>query len=102
MEKLLMITFRQSLEHDFAQKLHELEMKTYTMISGVSGMGETGAAPSRFGWSGANSIIFLVLNEEQEKFVVEKLKAWHDQLAEHHPSLKVPMRIFVLPCSQIL
>ncbi len=104
-EKLLLITFRQSLEQELARILHEIGIKTYTMISGVSGMGETGAVPGPYdltGWIGANSIIILALNEEQEKLVVEKLKGWHDHLVKQQPSLKIPMRIFVLPCSQVL
>lgn len=102
MEKLLLITFRQSLEQDLADVLHKLEIKTYTIIPGVLGMGETGSVPSTFGWPGVNSILLLVLNEQQEKLVLEEFKAFRNRLAEKQSSSKIPLRIFVLPCDQVI
>jgi len=102
MEKLLLITFRQSLEEDLGHLLHKIGVTNYTLIPGVLGMGKTGKATSPFGWHGLNSMLLIVLDEEQAKPVLEKLKTFHNRLAEQEPSLKMPMRIFVLPCEQII
>jgi nitrogen regulatory protein PII len=101
MKKLLLITFRQSLEDDLGHLLHEIGVKNYTLIPGVLGMGKTGTATSAFGLHGLNSMLLIVLDEEQEKSVLEKLKAFHNRLATQQPS-KIPPRLFVLPCDQII
>lgn len=102
MEKLLLITFRQSLEEDLGHLLHKIGVTNYTLIPGVLGMGESGKVTSGYGWPGVNSMLLVVLDEEQAKPVLEKLKAFHDRLVEQQPSLKIPMRMFVLPCDQII
>ncbi|MEJ2231918.1 MAG: hypothetical protein P8X46_12145 [Nitrospirales bacterium] len=102
MKKLLIITFRQSLEEDLGQLLHEIGVTNYTLIPGVLGMGKTGKATSAFGWHGLNSMLLIVLDREQEMSVLEKLKAFHNRLAEQESSLKMPMRLFVIPCDQII
>ena len=102
MAKLLLITFRQSLEEDIGQLLHKIGVTNYTLIPGVLGMGTSGKVISGYGWPGVNSMLLVVLEEEQAKPVLEKLKAFHNRLVEQQPSLKIPMRLFVLPCDQII
>ena len=101
MKKLLLITFRQSLEEDLGHLLNELNVTNYTLITGVLGKGETGKVAGTFGWPGLNSVLFVVLDEEQVAPVVEKLKAFHNRLPTQQPS-SIPLRLFLLPCEQII
>ena len=103
MKKLLLITFRQSLEEDLKQLLHDIGVTNYTEITGVTGVGESGKATGAYGWGpGINSMLLVVLDEEQATPVLEKLKAFHQHLAQQQPSMKIPIRLFVLPCDQII
>ena len=101
MKKLLLLTFRQSLEHDLGNLLHELGVKNYTLISGIKGKGQTGTATGSFSSPGLNSMLLVVLEEEQTPPIFEKLKAFHNRLVTQQPS-KIPLRMFVLPCDQII
>ena len=102
MKKLLLITFRQSLEEALRHLLHEIGVKNYTLISGVLGEGITGKITGTFSGQGLNSVLLVVIDEEEEKPVLERLKAFHKSLATHEYFSKIPLRLFVLPCDQII
>jgi hypothetical protein len=47
-------------------------------------------------------MIFSALPDDQAERVVERLKAFHDRLSQGQHGAKVPMRVFLLPCDQVV
>ncbi|MDE3241361.1 MAG: hypothetical protein KGO52_01415 [Nitrospirota bacterium] len=109
--KMLLLIFRQPLEHDLLQLLEELDVKAFTEVPKVFGMGETGAAGQSFGWPGYNAMVLAAMGEEQAERVVQRLKKFHDHLAQqqHMSTLKpstqwgkVPIKLFAIPCELLI
>ncbi len=100
--KMVMIVFRETHTEQVLALLQEREIKAYTLFPEVSGVGSTGAATGAFTSLGLNSMVLVALPEEQADQVVGELKAFHDTLANEHPTGKVPVHVFVLPCTQVV
>ncbi len=100
--KMVMIVFRDALTEQVMAKLQTREVKAYTMFPEVSGVGSTGSATGSFSSAGSNSMVLVALPKEQADEVVDELKTFHDTLAHEHPSGKVPLHVFVLPCIQVV
>jgi hypothetical protein len=100
--KMLLIVFRDSLEDEILVLLKELDVKAFTELQKVGGIGETGAAFHSFASPGANSMILTALAEDQAERVVDGLKTFRDQLAQQQKGMKIPLRVFVLPCLQVV
>ena len=100
--KLLLIIFRDSIEEEIQGLLKELDVKAFTELRKVEGRGETGAALHSFTWPGANSMILAALEGDQAELVVGRLKAFRDQRLQQQHGVKIPMRVFVLPCEQVV
>ena len=47
-------------------------------------------------------MILTALAEDQAERVVEGLKSFRDQLAKQRKGMKIPLRVFVLPCLQVV
>jgi len=100
--KMLLLVYRQSLDHDLQKLLKDLDVKAFTEAPKVFGMGEAGTAFSSFDWPGFNSMILAAMEEKQADLVVARLKAFRDQLAQRQQGAKIPMRVFTLPCERVL
>jgi nitrogen regulatory protein PII len=100
--KMVMIVFRDALTEQVMALLQERAVKAYTLFPEVSGVGSTGAATGSFSSLGLNSMVLVALPEEQADQVVGQLKVFHDTLANEHPSGKVPVHVFTLPCTQVV
>lgn len=100
--KMLLLVFRDSLSQEIRQLLNDLDVKAFTEAPKVLGTGEAGAAFDSFDWPGTNSMILSAIEEHQEKRIVEGLKRFRDQLAEQQHGAKIPLRVFVLPCEQMV
>lgn len=100
--KMLIIVFRDSMNQEIRQLLKDLDIKAFTEAPKVLGTGEAGAAFDSFDWPGTNSMIFSAMEEDQEKRVVAGLKRFRDQLAKQQHGAKIPLRVFVLPCLQVV
>jgi hypothetical protein len=100
--KIVLIICRESLEEDILVLLNEHSVKGYTKIEGVSGSGETGIAGESFFSPGANTIILTALNDDHCRCVVTELKTFQSKLAEQQHGAKIPLRLFVLPCEQLI
>ena len=100
--KMLMVVFRDSLQDEVLMLLKDCDVKAYTLVQNVAGAGETGMALGSFASPGVNSMLLVVLSKEQADRSIEALKAYRDGLAEEHPTHKVPIRVFVLPCAEVV
>jgi len=100
--KMLLILFRESLEEEIHGLLKELHVKAFTELHKVGGAGEAGAAFHSFAWPGSNAMVLAALPEDHADRVVEGLKAFRDQRAQQQHGVKLPLRVFVLPCLQVV
>jgi hypothetical protein len=60
---MLLLVFRESLDHDLRQMQKELEMKVFREAPKVFGVGDAGTAFSSSAWLGSNSMILLATND---------------------------------------
>jgi len=100
--KMLLIVFRESLEEEIHGLLQEHHVKAFTELHKVGGTGETGAAFHSFSWPGVNSMILTALSDDEAKRLVEGFKMFRDQRAQQQHGAKIPLRVFVLPCEQLV
>ncbi len=100
--KMLLIVFRDSLEEEIHGLLKELSVNAFTELHKVGGTGETGAAFHSFAWPGMNALVLTALPEDQADRVVEGLKGFRDQRTQQQHGVKIPLRVFVLPCLQVV
>ncbi len=104
--KMLLLVYRQSLDHELRDLFDELGVKGFTEAPKVFGIGEAGSAFSSSGpaadWPGHNAMILAAMEDEQAETVVAGLKNFSDRLAKHRNARKVPMRVFLLPCERVL
>lgn len=100
--RMLLITFRDSLEQEVYHLLREEGIKAYTVIPSVHGVGEAGPAFGALASNGENSIILLALPKERAEQLVKAFAEARDHLAERQHGAKIPMRLFMLPCEQMI
>ena len=60
---MLLLVFRESLDHDLRELQKELEMKVFTEAPKVFGVGDAGTAFSSSAWLGSNSMILPATND---------------------------------------
>lgn len=99
---MLLLVFRQSLDHDLRQLLKELDVKAFTEAPKVLGLGEAGTAFNSMDWPGSNCMILAAMEEGQATRVTERLREFRDRLAKQQHTSKIPMRVFALPCERLL
>jgi hypothetical protein len=100
--KMVLLTFRKSLDADVRSLLEKMDIRAYTEIPKVHGIGEAGPAFGSFAFPGENSMILLALPRERACHMIEAFAALRDRLTKQQHDAKVPMKLFVLPCEQIL
>jgi nitrogen regulatory protein P-II len=100
--RILLITFRDSLEQEVYHLLREEGIKAYTVIPSVHGVGEAGPAFGTLTSNGKNSMILLALPKDRAGQLVKAFTDVRDHLAELQHGAKIPMRLFVLPCEQMI
>jgi len=100
--KMLLMVFRESLEGEVLKLLEELGVKAFTELHRVGGTGEAGSALGSYDWPGVNTMIFAAMVEDQADRVVQRLKVYRDQRVQEQAGLKLPFRVFVLPCLQVV
>ncbi|ALA58913.1 PG0541 family transporter-associated protein [Nitrospira moscoviensis] len=100
--KMLLVIFRQSLDEDIGELLQELNLKAFTEAPKVLGIGEAGRAADTLQQPGFNSLILSALEDEQARDVIERLTVFRDALSRKQHGAKIPLRVFVLPCEQVI
>lgn len=100
--KMLLIMFRDSLEQEVYHLLKKEGIKAFTVIPSVHGVGETGSAFGTLASNGENSMILLALPTDRVGQLVKAFSDIRDHLAELQHGAKIPMKLFVLPCEQMI
>ena len=100
--KMLLIVFRESLEEEILALLKQLGVKAFTELPSVVGTGEAGAAFQSFASLGANSMILTAVAEGHAEQVIKGLYAYREQLTQRQHGAYVPLRVFALPCEQVV
>ena len=100
--KMLLIVFRENLEEEIHGLLQSHDVKAFSELHKVAGTGATGAAFHAFSWPGVNGMILTALPEDEADRVVEGFKAFRDQRVQQQHGAKLPLRVFVLPCLQVV
>lgn len=100
--QMLLIVSRNSLQDDVLALLKDLGVRAFTDLPKVFGVGEAGTRFGSFEWPGFNSLILVALEDEQARRVVDRLTAFRDRAAEVQRGAKIPLRVFVVPCTQAL
>lgn len=100
--KMMIVVFRDSLEEEVLRLLKSLNVKAFTEAPEVLGMGEDETAFGSFAARRLNSMILAALEQEQADNVVQGLKAFRDRLAQQAQDAKIPIRVFLLPCEQVI
>jgi len=100
--RMLLMTFRDSLEQEMYDLLKKEGIKAFTVIPSVHGVGEAGPAFGGMSSNGENSMILLALPKDRAGQMVKAFTDVRDHLAEIQHGAKIPMRLFVLPCEQMI
>lgn len=100
--KMLLVIFRESLDEDIRQLLQNLNLKAFTEAPKVFGIGEAGRAAGTLEQPGFNSLILSALEDDQAGKVIASLKTFRDELSRNQHGAKIPLRVFVLPCEQVV
>ena len=100
--QMIAVVFRQSLETDILAVLRTCQVRSFTDIAAVLGLGETGAALDTFAQPGVNSIVLAALDDAEVARVAAALRAFRDGALARRHGARVPLHVFVLPCEQVL
>ena len=100
--KMVVLIFRRTLDDEVRNLLEKLDIHAYTEIPKVHGIGEAGAAFGSFTSLGENSLILLAVPKEQASQMVKVFQDLRDRLGKDQHDAKIPMKLFVLPCEQII
>jgi hypothetical protein len=98
--QMLMIVFRNSLEEEVLGVLRELDVAAYTDLPKVFGVGEAGMAFHSFTWPGFNSMILAALDDPDARQLARALEDFRDAAQARQDGATIPLRVFVLPCTQ--
>ncbi|MEW6248483.1 MAG: PG0541 family transporter-associated protein [Nitrospirota bacterium] len=100
--QMLLVIFRQSLDEDIRRLLKDLDIKAFTEAPKVFGIGEAGEAFGSLTWPGHNSMILAAMEDQQAERVIGRLQAFRDHLMQQQGDTKIPLRVFVMPCRQVV
>ncbi len=100
--QMVVAIFRQSLETEILAVLRACEVRTFTDIAEVLGVGETGPALHTLSRPGFNSMVLAALAEPEAERVIAALRGFRDRCAVRRRGAGVPLHVFVLPCEQVL
>jgi len=100
--KMLTIICRETLESAVTQILNDQGVKGYTVMSGLGGMGQTGAV-SEYSWMTDRNVSFMMALEDQQVTpMAEAMKQLYMKLLDKHQGEDVPLKVFLQPCEVIL
>lgn len=101
--KMLMLVARDFLEDAIVDALKESDITQYTIVPRSLGVGETGMVTSGFKfYPGDNIVIFAAVTEQPADFAIKIFKDLRAQRLKAQEGKPFPMRMFCLPCEQIL
>ena len=98
--KMLLLVFRSTFNDEVLRLLDELKLPGYTETAQVYGTGSQGRVFDSHAWPGYNSMVLSALGERDAGRVVRAMKEFSGKRAKDGE--QVPMRIFAVPCEQLL
>ena len=100
--KMLIFTFRDSLQDEVLSFLKQENIQAYTYVPKVHGVGQTGAAFGAFLSHGDNAIAMVTLNDEPASRTIESFRSFRTALSQRQQGAAIPLRLMVLPCEEII
>jgi hypothetical protein len=104
--KMLQIVCGKRLEEEIVALFKELEIKGYTVISGVRGSGVTGTVPASDSITGhGTNTLFMVALGYEAAFLPRIVAALKELRAKHiqgHDDREIPLKVFLQPCEIII
>ncbi len=99
---MVLIVFRASLEPEVMTVLAMHDVRGYTHLPRVVGVGEAGARLDSFEQPGFNSLILTALDDVEAQRLVDGLREFRDDAVARQHGTTIPLRAFVLPCVQAI
>jgi nitrogen regulatory protein PII len=99
--RMLMLVFRSSLEEEMLKELDELGVKAFTQHPTVLGSGLSGKALNTL-VSPSNSMVWAAMEDAEARRVALALKKFQRELKLHQQGAKIPLRIYIFPCEEIV
>ena len=100
--KMLMMIFKESLEEEIKALLARYNVKAFTEMHEVTGMGEGGASLHSLSWPGFNNLVMAAMPEADADKVIHALKEYREGLEKKQGNSKIPLRVFSLPCDLVV
>jgi len=100
--KLLILTFRDSLQDEISAFLKNQKIYAYTYIPKVHGAGKTGEAFGSFLTHGENALVMVTLPDDHARQAIEAFRLLRDVLSQRQQGATIPARLIVLPCEDII
>ena len=100
--KMLMIIFKESLEDDIRDLLKQNEVKAFTEMHDLTGIGEASATLHSLSWPGFNNMILAALPGPEADKIIAVLQGFRDRLIQKQGGAKIPLRVFSLPCELVV
>ena len=100
--KMLTIVCGERIEDEVLLVFTDLNIKGYTVISGVGGSGQTGTVSGTGSWLDRNKLYLITLDNAHVAPFVDAIKALHTSLVQEHHGREVPLKVFVHPCELIV
>lgn len=100
--KMLTIVAKEQFDDYVLLVFHEQGIKGYTVISGVSGSGETGAVSGKHEWIDRNTLFMVALDDAQMATLVTAMKELHGRPFAEDSGGAVSLKMFLQPCEVVL
>lgn len=100
--KMLIFTFRDSLEEEMLSFLEQENITAYTYLPKVHGAGRTGKAFGAFLTHGDNALAMTTLADEPAFRTIGSFRSFRAALSQRQQGAAIPLRLIVLPCEEII
>lgn len=99
--KMLTIICRDTLEGEVRRVLNDLNVKGYTVASGLGGKGQSGSV-SEHSWTDRNVSFMVALEDQYVPALADAIKQLYVRVLEANHGQEVPLKVFLQPCEVIL
>jgi hypothetical protein len=101
MQKMLLVIYRFYMEERIHELLTRLEIQAFSETTKLLGAGVDGKVADSYIWPGYNASIFTVVPDADVPRLSEGFRQFvrdhEDEYGSH-----APLRVFVLPCEQLI
>ncbi|MDH4187050.1 MAG: hypothetical protein OEV08_08630 [Nitrospira sp.] len=100
--KMLILTYRDSLQEEVLSFFTQEKIQAYTIIPKVHGLGQTGAAVGSLMSHGENSLVLVALADEPAQQVIAAFRTLRARLTQQQHGAGIPLKLMVMPCEEII